>query len=1083
MPYFNIVAETNQNTVVTKYEPVKARSDSYESEAALEKEFIRLLGEQGYQYLPLHSEAELIANLRERLEELNKYQFSDTEWERFFKNCIANPNEHIVAKTAKIQEDYVQVLKRDDSMTKNITLIDKKNVHNNRLQVINQYVMGKAEGAVYDNRYDVTILVNGFPLVHVELKRRGVAIREAFNQIERYQRDSFWAGSGLFEYVQIFVISNGTNTKYYSNSTRNNAINEAKNKGVKRGKTSNSFEFTSFWADANNRVIPDLIDFTKTFFARHTLLNVLTRYCVFTSENMLMVMRPYQITATERILNRIEIAHNYKKYGDIAGGGYIWHATGSGKTLTSFKTARLATQLPFIDKVLFVVDRKDLDYQTMKEYNRFEEGAANSNSSTAVLERQLRDSKVHIIITTIQKLSSFIKKNKEHEIYTKQIVIIFDECHRSQFGDMHDAIVRSFKKYYMFGFTGTPIFPENANARTNPKYFTTKQTFGDELHSYTIVDAINDKNVLPFRVDYIKTMDTNVDIDDEQVWDIDRKKVFEAPERISLVANYILDHFDQKTYRGDKTYVFDALTNISEVASADHGKVKEIKEKQRLSGFNSIFAVASVPMAKLYYDEFRKIIKKDPTKDLKIAVIYSYAANEEEIDGILDEENSEDTSALDQNSRDFLESAIDDYNKMFQTQYGTSSDKFQNYYKDVSLRMKNKELDLLIVVNMFLTGFDATTLNTLWVDKNLKMHGLIQAFSRTNRILNSVKTFGNIVCFRSLQKRVDAAISRFGDKNAGGVVLMQSFKDYYYGYESVDGKQMPGYVDMIEELTTKFPVTEPQIIGEQNQKDFIALFGAILRMRNLLVSFDDFTGKEIIPERDLQDYLGKYQDLRDEWKRKRENGERTDIIDDVVFEIELIKQIEINIDYILMLVKKYHDSHLEDKEVLITIRKAIDASPELRSKKQLIEAFIAGINEVDDILIGWNEYVYKQRESDLNQIIKEENLKPEETRKFIENAFREGEVKTVGTDIDKIMPPVSRFGGGNRAQKKQTIIDKLKTFFEKYFGIGNRTFEANPQETSEEHKVVRYDFSMNETPLMMVAEDSVPYGEKKDDDE
>lgn len=1036
MPFFNIVVETNQNTVVTTYEPVKARSDSYESEAELEKEFIRLLREQGYQYLPIHTEADLIANLRERLEELNKYKFSDTEWERFFKSCIANPNDHVLEKTAKIQEDFVQVLKRDDSMTKNITLIDRKNIHNNRLQVINQYVNGKEQGATYDNRYDVTILVNGLPLVHIELKRRGVAIREAFNQIERYQRDSFWAGSGLFEYVQIFVISNGTHTKYYSNSTRSNAIKDANSRNIKKGKTSNSFEFTSFWADSQNKVIPDLIDFTKTFFAKHTLLNILTRYCIFTSEKMLMVMRPYQITATERILNRIEIAHNYKKYGDIAGGGYIWHTTGSGKTLTSFKTARLATQLPFIHKVLFVVDRKDLDYQTMKEYDRFEKGAANSNSSTAVLERQLRDPKSHIIITTIQKLSTFIKKNKEHEIYTRQIVIIFDECHRSQFGEMHAAIVKSFKQYYMFGFTGTPIFSLNAPSVTNPKYFTTEQTFGDQLHSYTIVDAINDKNVLPFRVDYIKTMDTDADIDDEQVWDIDRKKAFAAPERISLIAHYILDHFDQKTYRGDKTYVFNALTNIAEVASADRGKVEEVKQKQRISGFNSIFAVASVPMAKLYYDEFRRIIKNDPTKDLKIAVIYSYAANEEEIDGMLDEENPEDTSALDQNSRDFLESAIRDYNAMFHTNYDTSGDKFQNYYKDVSLRMKNKELDLLIVVNMFLTGFDATTLNTLWVDKNLKMHGLIQAFSRTNRILNSVKTFGNIVCFRNLQKRVDAAISLFGDPNAGGIVLMQSFRDYYYGYESVDGEKMSGYVDMIEDLTTKFPLTEPIIVGEQRQKEFIALFGAILRMRNLLLSFDDFKGNEIISERDLQDYLGRYQDLHDEWKRRRESGESTDIIDDIVFEIELIKQIEINIDYILMLVKKYHDTHCEDKEVLIAIRKAVDASPELRSKKQLIEAFIAGINDVDDVMNEWNEYVYQQREIDLEALIQEEKLNPEETRKYLENAFRDGEVKTVGTDIDKLMPPVSRFGGGNRAKKKQLIIDKLKAFFDKYFGIG-----------------------------------------------
>lgn len=1073
MPYFNIVAATNENTVVTEYEPVKSRSDSYQSEVELEKEFIRLLCEQGYTYLPIHTEKDLIANLRERLEELNNYKFSDSEWDRFFNEAIANPNDKIEDKTRKIQEDFVQVLKRDDALTKNILLIDRKNIHNNRLQVINQYVIGTEQGAKHDNRYDVTILVNGLPLVHVELKRRGVAIREAFNQINRYQRDSFWAGSGLFEYAQIFVISNGTNTKYYSNSTRFNAIKDANSGKTKKEKTSNSFEFTSFWADANNKVIPDLIDFTKTFFAKHTILNILTKYCVFTSENMLMVMRPYQITATERILNRIEIAHNYKKYGDIAGGGYIWHTTGSGKTLTSFKTARLASNLKFVDKVLFVVDRKDLDYQTMKEYDRFEKGAANSNSSTVILERQLRDSKSHIIITTIQKLSSFIKKYKEHAVYNKQVVIIFDECHRSQFGDMHAAIVRNFKKYYMFGFTGTPIFPANSGTVRNPKFFTTEQTFGDQLHTYTIVDAINDKNVLPFRVDYIKTMDTDADIDDEQVWDIDRKKAFEAPERITLVAKYILEHFDQKTYRGDKTYVYNALTNIAEVASADRGKVEEIKQKQRISGFNSIFAVSSVPMAKLYYDEFRRQIKADPTKNLKIAVIYSYGANEEEADGILDEENPEDTSALDQTARDFLESAILDYNQMFHTNYDTSSDKFQNYYKDVSLRMKNKELDLLIVVNMFLTGFDATTLNTLWVDKNLKMHGLIQAFSRTNRILNSIKTFGNIVCFRNLQKRVDAAISLFGDKNAGGIVLIKSFKDYYYGCESIDGKSMPGYVDMIEELSDKFPLTEPQIIGEQNQKDFIALFGAILRMRNLLLSFDEFAGKEGITERDLQDYLGRYQDLRDEWKRKRENGESVDIIDDIVFEVELIKQIEINIDYILMLVKKYHDTHGEDKEVLITIRKAIDASPELRSKKALIENFISGINDMDDVMLEWKKYVVVQRERDLENIIEQEKLKPNEARKFLENCFREGEVKTTGTDIDKLMPPVSRFGGsGARAKKKKKVIDLLRAFFEKYSGLGMATFKAK----QEEDKVVTYDFTQQ--PMSMVAENPVKYGKK-----
>lgn len=1069
MPYFNIVAETSENTVVTEYEPVKKRSDSYQSEAELEQEFIRMLSEQGYEYLPIHTESDLIANLRKKLEEVNNYEFSDTEWVDFFKNIIAEPNKHIVEKTRFIQEDNIQVLTRDDGSSKNITLIDKKNIHNNRLQIINQYVVGTEDGAKHDNRYDVTILVNGLPLVHIELKRRGVEIREAFNQINRYQRDSFWAGSGLYEYIQIFVISNGTNTKYYSNSTRYNAEQEQKNRGASKTKTSNSFEFTCFWADANNRVIPDLIDFTKTFFAKHTILNILTKYCIFTSENMLMVMRPYQITATERILNRIEIANNYKKYGSVEGGGYIWHTTGSGKTLTSFKTARLASKLPYIDKVLFVVDRKDLDYQTMKEYDRFEKGAANSNTRTAVLQRQLEDKdekgayhNYKIIITTIQKLATFIKKNPRHEVYNKHIVIIFDECHRSQFGDMHTAIVKNFKKYHLFGFTGTPIFSVNSGRAKNPEFFTTGQTFGDQLHSYTIVDAINDKNVLPFRVDYIKTMDVEEEITDEMVWDINREKVMMAPERIRLVTKYILEHFDQKTYRGDKTYIYNALTNIEEVASSKRNQVEEIKCKQRLSGFNSIFAVSSVPMAKLYYQEFKKQMDADPTKKLRVATIFSYGANEEESDGILDEENSEDTSALDQTSRDFLEEAILDYNEMFHTSYDTSSDKFQNYYKDVSLRMKNKELDILIVVNMFLTGFDATTLNTLWVDKNLKMHGLIQAFSRTNRILNSIKTFGNIVCFRNLQKRVDSAISLFGDKNAGGIVLLQSFKDYYYGYQSADGREMPGYVDLIEELRNRFSLSEPQIIGEQNQKDFIALFGAVLRMRNLLLSFDEFKDNELISERDLQDYLGRYQDLRDEWRNKRK--ESTDVTDDVVFEIELIRQIEINIDYILMLVKKYHDSHCEDKEVLITINKAIDASPELRSKKQLIETFIAGINDVDDVMNEWHSYVVEQRNQDLNSIITEEKLKPEDTRKFMENAFRDGEIKTAGTDIDKLMPPISRFGSGNRAKKKQGVIEKLKGFFEKYFGIGGSgTF------TEQESEDAVYDMDNQET-LPMVAE-------------
>ncbi len=1030
MSFYNVVSESEESTVVSEYKSEEKRSDAYQSEEELEKEFIHLLTEMSYEYLPIHNKDELLPNLRKKLEELNNYSFTDTEWEQFYNNCIAGKNDGIVEKTRRIQEDNVQILHRDNGETKNITLFDKKNIHNNKLQVIHQY---EENGGNYKNRYDVTVLVNGLPLIHIELKRRGVNIREAFNQIDRYQRDSFWANGGLFEYVQIFVISNGTNTKYYSNTTRYNHIKEMNS--ARKGKTSNSFEFTSFWADEKNRIIPDLIDFTKTFFAKHTILNILAKYCVFTSENMLLVMRPYQIVATEKILNRIQISYNYKKYGSVAGGGYIWHTTGSGKTLTSFKTAQLASKLPYIEKVLFVVDRKDLDYQTMKEYDRFEKGAANSNVSTAVLKRQLEDDKSKIIITTIQKLSTFVKKNIGHAVFDKQIVIIFDECHRSQFGDMHKAITKYFKKYYLFGFTGTPIFAVNAGASKNPDLRTTEQAFGDKLHTYTIVDAINDKNVLPFRVDYIKTMDKEPDIDDKDVWDIDREKAYLAPERISKVVAYILEHFAQKTKR-DKGYQFRQLVNVEEVAKAKNGlDTQEVKNKTFIKGFNSILAVSSVDAARLYYAEFQKQMKARPEQAIKIATIYSFAPNEEEDNGFLGEENSDDTSALDSSSRDFLEGAIKEYNAYFGTNYDTSADKFPNYYKDVSLRMKNKDIDLLIVVNMFLTGFDATTLNTLWVDKNLKMHGLIQAYSRTNRILNSVKTFGNIVCFRNLQKRTDEAISLFGDREAGGIVLMRGFKDYYNGYVDERGDKHDGFVDMIAELTAKFPLEEERITGEKAQKEFIALFGAVLRMRNLLTAFDDFEGKEILSERDLQDYLGRYQDLRDEWKKKRENEEKEDITDDVVFELELVKQIEINIDYILILVTKYHDSHCSDKETLITIQKSIDASPELRSKKALIENFIDGINDVDDVMAEWHSYIAAEKEKQLNEIIAEEKLKADETKKFVDNAIADGEMRTTGTDIDKLMPPISRFGNTNREKKKQTIIEKLKAFFERFFGV------------------------------------------------
>lgn len=1039
MSQYNIIAESAEYTVVSEYEHAVSTSEAYQSEAELEKEFIRLLGEQGYEYLPIHTEADLISNLRTSLEKLNGYHFTDNEWEHFFNECIANKNDDIVAKTARIQEDYIQVLKRDNGESRNIYLIDKKNIHNNFVQVINQYV---EEGGNYDTRYDVTVLVNGLPLVHIELKRRGVQLKEAFNQINRYQRDSFWAGSGLYEYVQIFVISNGTNTKYYSNTTRANHLKEQEVGGLNKSrKTSNSFEFSSFWADSNNKVINDLLDFTKTFFSKHTLLNILTKYCVFTSERMLMVMRPYQIAATERIIQRINVAHNYKFYGSIRGGGYIWHTTGSGKTLTSFKTAQLASGLPYIDKVLFVVDRKDLDYQTMKEYNRFEEGAADGNSSTAVLQRQLenRDKNggyhdYRIIVTTIQKLSIFVQKNKNHPVFQQRVVIIFDECHRSNFGEMHTAITKNFKKYHLFGFTGTPIFAQNAGTGGDLRLKTTQQAFGDKLHTYTIVDAINDENVLPFRIDYVNTIKEKTGIADEQISAIDREKAMASPERVSQVVKYIIDHFDQKTKRSSY-YSFRVLDDIHKVASAKKGAtVSEHKTEQKLNGFNAMFAVASIPMAKAYYNEFKKQQADLPeSQRLKIATIYSYSANEEDIDGILAEENPESTTQLDQQSRDFLEGAIKDYNQMFATNYDTSGDKFQNYYKDLSLRMKNRQVDLLIVVNMFLTGFDATTLNTLFVDKNLKQHGLIQAFSRTNRILNSVKTFGNIVCFRDLQQATDDAIALFGDKDASSIVVLKDFWSYYNGYDNKDGKHCYGYSELVDQLKSEFPEGRP-VLGEDAEKRFVALFGSLLKSINILSTFDQYEGREELSDRQLQDYQSHYLDLRDKWRR-RKPGDKENINDDLIFETELIRQVEINIDYILLLVQKYHDTNCTDKEILVNISKAIGSSLQLRSKKELIESFISSVNAGTDVDSGWREYVQRRKAEDLNEIIESEHLKPEETEKFIESSFRDGQVRTTGTDIDKILPPMSRFGGGNRQEKKKSVIEKIQSFFERYFGL------------------------------------------------
>ncbi len=1016
---YNLVAENPNSTVVAKY-PLESsgvrepRATDYQSEDQLEKAFIKQLQSQAYEYLPITDEDALKNNLRKQLVKLNSFTFSDDEWEQFFAGELANPNQSIAEKTTTVQEDYIKNLVRDDGTVKNIYLIDKRYIHNNSLQVINQYATDDGKRA---NRYDVTVLVNGLPMVHIELKRRGVAITEAFNQINRYQRESFWAASGLFEYVQLFVISNGTRTKYYSNTTRARHIKKRGNTGTKKGKrTSNSFEFTSWWADATNRPITDLIDFAKTFFAKHALLNILTRYCVFTSEHDLLAMRPYQILATERILSRVTVSTNYKKQGTVEAGGYIWHTTGSGKTLTSFKAAQLVSKFDYIDKVLFVVDRKDLDYQTMREYDKFEKGAANSNTSTKILKRQLEDPNARIIITTIQKLDWFIKRNARHGIFKKHVVLIFDECHRSQFGDMHTAITKTFEKYHLFGFTGTPIFAVNASSGRRPDLKTTEQAFGDKLHTYTIVDAISDKNVLPFKVDYVSTVREADDIEDKKVSAIDREAALAAPERLANIVRYIREHFDRKTRR-NSYYMLKA---------------------RRLRGFNSIFTVSSIDAAKRYYAEFKKQFKDLPSdKKLKVAMIYSFGVNDDDFDGMIDE-NPEDTTGLDASSRDFLDSAIVDYNRMFGTSFDTSSYKFQNYYKDVSDRVKNREVDILLVVNMFLTGFDATTLNTLWVDKNLRLHGLLQAFSRTNRILNRVKTHGNIICFRNLEQATIESISLFGDKEACGIVLLKSYDEYYNGYEDGD-KDVRGYVSLVSELQSKFPVGE-RLLDEQNQKDFVNLYGTVLRVRNILVTFDEFVGNEILSLRDVQDYHSIYIDLYNEL-RKPEKADKENINDDLVFEMELIKQIEINIDYIMELVKRYHEDNTRNREIVVDINKAIDSSVELRNKKDLINQFIASLDAGSMIDEDWRKFVDKKRIEELDEIIKEEKLDPDATYTFVGNAFRDGRVSTTGTAITKVLPPVSRFKKDRERTKiRESVLEKLTRFFERFFDISGGEF-------------------------------------------
>ena len=999
---FEVMAFGGQATVCSALPKRGRRPAAYQSEAQLEDAFIKQLRRQGYERLVVSDEAALVANLRAQLEALNRVSFTDGEWSRLFKGWIAADNDGIVEKTRRIQRDHIHALRMDDGSVRNVSLIDKRNVHNNRLQVMNQYTQ---QGA-YENRYDVTVLVNGLPLVHVELKRRGIELVEAFNQIERYQRDSFWSGCGLYEYVQVFVISNGTHTKYYSNTTRFSAIEERSRGGVRGRKTSNSFKFTSWWADADNIPIYDLEAFAATFFAKHALLNILTKYCVFDVSEKLLVMRPYQIVATERILNRILVSENDKgMLGTLRAGGYVWHTTGSGKTLTSFKTAQLASQMDGVDKVMFVVDRKDLDYQTMREYDRFEKGAVDGSETTAVLARQLADPSCRILVTTIQKLSCFIKKNKAHDVYARHCVIIFDECHRSQFGDMHVATTKHFKNYHLFGFTDTPIFAENSGGGRNVDLRTTEQAFGDKLHTYTIVDAIRDENVLPFRVDYIKTIRERDEYEDQKVYDIYREGAYKAAARVDLIVNYILDHYAQKTKRS---------------SGYSYGG-------RRVMGFNSIFATASIDMAKVYYAAFKRIQAERPGEKLKVALIYSFGPNEAD-DGCGLPDEGFDTESLDAPSRDFLEGAIADYNAMFSTSFDTSAQGFQSYCKDLSERMKTRQVDLTIVVNMFLTGFDATTLNTLWVDKDLKDHGLIQAFSRTNRILNAVKTYGNIVCFRNLEDRVNHAISLFGDKDAGGVVLLKPYAEY-----------LGEYRDRLERLREQFPLEAilggAAVMGEGQQKEFVRLFGAILRLRNVLTAFDDFAEDDGLAPRDEQDYRSVYTDLYRKWRGEKE--EAAIINDDLVFEVELLKQVDINIDYILMLVQKYHDSHCADKTIAADIERATGASYELRNKRDLIEAFIDGLESGDDVSADWERYIAAARERELSAIIEEEALDDAATRAFMDDAVAEGGVPESGTGIAGLMTKKpSRFAPANAyAEMKARVVGRLKGFFDRFDGL------------------------------------------------
>ncbi|WP_288868123.1 type I restriction endonuclease subunit R [uncultured Parvimonas sp.] len=973
---------------------------SYQSEAELERELIANLVAQGYERENFKTSDELYANLKVQIERLNNVSFSNSEWERFLIEYLDAPNEGMVEKTRKIQEDYIYDFTFDDGHLLNIKIIDKNNIHNNFLQVVNQVVGGDRN----QNRYDVTILVNGLPLVHIELKKRGVPLQEAFNQIHRYSKESFNLDHSLYKFVQIFVISNGTYTRYFANTT-------AKNK--------NNYEFTCEWADAKNKVIRDLEDFTKTFFEKRVILEVLTKYCVFDASNTLLIMRPYQIAATERILWKIKSSYEGKKAGTAEAGGFIWHTTGSGKTLTSFKTARLATSLDFIDKVFFVVDRKDLDYQTMKEYKRFQEDSVNGSKDTKELKKSIEKDDNRIVVTTIQKLNEFVKKNPNHPIYDKHCVLIFDECHRSQFGDAQKNIRKSFKKYYQFGFTGTPIFPENSL-----KGDTTSGTFGAQLHCYVITDAIRDGKVLKFKVDYNnitpKFKEYEMEMDEEKLKKLE-KKMLMHPDRISEITKYVLKVFDTKTHRNE---------------------FYDLKHR-RLNGFNAMFAVQSVEAAKLYYAEFQKQQEDLPEeKRLKVATIYSFSANEDpSAIGEIEDENFE-PSAMDSTAKEFLNRAINDYNKLFKTNFSTEGKEFQNYYSDLSNRVKNKEVDLLIVVGMFLTGFDAPTLNTLFVDKNLRYHGLIQAFSRTNRILNKVKTFGNIVCFRNLEKATEDAIKTFGDENSVNVILEKSYDEYINGFTDEEtGKKFKGYKDICEEIIAKFP-DPTEIVLDADKKEFVQLFGELLKAENILRNFDEFESFEkIISDRQMQDMKSVYVDIREsilnERRSKEAEGEQIDF-SDVEFQIDLLKTDEINLDYILALILEKARENDDIESLKAEVRRVIRSSLGTRAKEDLIMEFISKtrlseLKNTDDIIETFYDFAKKEKAVKINQLIVEENLN-EKANRFIEKSVSKGYVEYAGDELDGIIPPLSR-RGGVREKKKEIVLEKIRKVVEVFVGI------------------------------------------------